>query len=166
MMRHYTYFALVLIISTVFSGCRSTQQDTNLEANRAAVRKYHDIMSNVFNGRLAELDNIMAPDYIYHTMSGKDHQGREALKKAITQMRKPFPDEKEEIMDIVAEGDKVVSRYRSTATYKGKYKDIDATGKKVVTYAVSIFKVVNGKITEEWQFMDPAEVDKQLTARN
>ncbi len=81
-------------------------------------------------------------------------------------MRKPFPDEKEEILDMVAEGDKVVTRYRSTATYQGKYKDIDATGKKVVTYAVSIFKVINGKITEEWQFLDPAEVDKQLGAEN
>ncbi len=80
-MRHCASFTLLLTIYTIFSSCNSTKQDASLEVNRAAVRKYHEMMSNVFNGKLAELDNIMAADYIYHTMNGKDHQGRESLKR-------------------------------------------------------------------------------------
>ena len=55
------------------------------------------------------------------------------------------------IEDIVAEGDKVWIRGKITAT--------DPTGKKVELSAVTIYRIVNGKIVETWSV--PQTVSKE-----
>ena len=53
---------------------------------------------------------------------------------------------------MVSEGDKVVTRYKSTGTQQGTFNGLDATGKKVTIYETSIYRIANGIIAEQWGF--------------
>ena len=66
-----------------------------------------------------------------HFINGIEWKGIEGANNSITSHRKSFPDWKEEIVDMISEGDKVVTRYKSTGTQQGAFNGLDSTGKKV-----------------------------------
>ena len=110
---------------------------------------------------MTELDKILAPDFVCHFINGIEWKGIEGAKNSITSHRKSFPDWKEEIVDMVSEGDKVVTRYKSTGTQQGTFNGLDATGKKVTIYETSIYRIANGKIAEQWGFPDALSLNNQ-----
>ena len=69
----------------------------------------------------------------------------------------------EKVVDIVADGDRVVTRYISTATHEGEFQGIPATGRKIEIAEVSIHRVLNGKIVEQWGFPDGLSHVQQMT---
>jgi predicted ester cyclase len=52
------------------------------------------------------------------------------------------------IEDLIAEGDKVVARWRSRATHQGEYMGIPQTGKEVQFTGISFYRIEEGKIAE------------------
>ena len=66
------------------------------------------------NGQVTELDKILAPEFVCHFITGIEWKGIDGAKNSITSQRKSFPDGKEEMVDMISEGDKVVTRYKST----------------------------------------------------
>ncbi len=119
---------MLLTASAFFYSCSSNKQDINLDANRDVVRKYHEVWSD---GQVTELSKILAPDFVCHFIDGIEWKGIDGANNSITNHRKSFPDWKEEIVDMVSEGDKVVTRYKSKGTQQGKFNGLDSTGKKV-----------------------------------
>ena len=119
-------------------GCNSTNQKTDLDANRDLVKRYHNVWSN---GQIADLDKIMSPDFVCHFINGIEWKGIEGAKSEISVHRKSFPDWNEEIVDIIAEGDKVVTRYKSTGTQQGKFNGMDSTGSKIGIFETSIYRI-------------------------
>jgi predicted ester cyclase len=51
-------------------------------------------------------------------------------------------------------GDRVVARWLGTGTHRGELMGIDPTGKPISVEAISVFRVENGKIAEEWTVWD------------
>ena len=58
------------------------------------------------------------------------------------------------IEDIIAEGDKVVARWRSRATHQGEYMGTPQSGKEVQLTGISFYRIEEGKIAEEWSVED------------
>jgi predicted ester cyclase len=58
------------------------------------------------------------------------------------------------IEDIIAEGDKVVARWRSRATHQGEYMGTTASGKEVQLTGISFYRIEGGKIAQEWSVED------------
>lgn len=73
-----------------------------------------------------------------------------------------FPDEQTVFEDQVAEGDKVVSRMRSTATHQGEFQGMAPTGKQINVTGIWIDRIANGKIVERWGVVDMLAVMQQL----
>ena len=161
-MKKSFYSVLLLTGSIFFYSCSSNNKEVNLDANRDAVKKYHQVWSN---GQVTELDKILAPAFVCHFINGIEWKGIGGAKNEITSHRKSFPDWNEEIVDIISEGDKVVTRYKSTGTQQGTFNGLDSTGKKVTIYETSIYRIANGKIVEQWGFPDALGLDKQLRAK-
>ena len=69
-----------------------------------------------------------------------------------------FPDLHHEIVDLVAEGDKVVVRFNVTDTHKGELQGIPATGKKISFGAMDFITLMDGKIIEGWLSVDMMEL--------
>ena len=159
--RLITAFVALFFITT---SCNAPKSDTaqKLDANRDVVKKYHEVWSK---GNIADLDSILTPDFVCHFITDIEWKGIDGATQSITSHRKSFPDWNEEIVDMISEGDKVVTRYKSTGTQMGAFNGLDPTGKKVTIYETSIYRVSNGKIVEQWGFPDALSLDNQLRAK-
>ena len=159
-----SFFSILLLTASIlFYSCSSNTQQTNLDANRDIIKKYHEVWSN---GEVNELDKILAPDFVCHFIDGIEWKGIEGANSSITSHRKSFPDWNEEIVDMISEGDKVVTRFKSTGTQLGAFNGLDSTGKKVTIYETAIYRIANGKIAEQWGFPDALSLNNQLEAKN
>ena len=103
-------FLSLIIISL---SCTSNSQKIDIDQNIDVVRKYHEIWST---GNVEELDKIIVPNFKSHFIGGFEYQGIDGAKNSVLETKKAFPDWKEEIVDIIAQDDKVVTRYHSTGT--------------------------------------------------
>ena len=158
-----SFFSILLLTASVlFYSCSSNTQQTNLYANRDVVKKYHEVWSN---GQVNELDKILAPDFVCHFIDGIEWKGIEGANSSITSHRKSFPDWNEEIVDMISEGDKVVTRFKSTGTQLGAFNGLDPIGKKVTIYETAIYRIANGKIAEQWGFPDAISLNHQLESK-
>ena len=61
-----------------------------------------------------------------------------------------FPDLLRPVEDIVATDDKVVVRWTSSGTHLGSYFGHPPTGKRLSTSGITIFRIADGKVVEEW----------------
>ena len=150
------------ILTFALWRCTSTSEKADIDKNITAVTKYHEVWSN---GNIEEFDKIVAPNFKSHFIGGFEYKGIEGAKNSVLETKKAFPDWKEEIVDIIAQDDKVVTRYHSTGTQLGNWDGIDSTGNKVDIYEASIYRLEKGKIVEQWGFWDEINLKKQMAAR-
>ncbi len=123
------------------------------------VLEYHKVWNE---GKFENLNEILTSDFVCHYLTSEEWTGIEDAKKAISDWRTLFPDWNEEIVDIIQEKDKVVTRYKATATHTRTYEGIDSTGAKIEIYEVSIYRISNGKIAEQWCFPDDPSIKTQI----
>jgi predicted ester cyclase len=88
----------------------------------------------------------------------------EAAKQEAADFRRGFPDVVSTIEDLIAEGDKVVARWRSRTTHQGEYMGIPPTGKEVEFTGISVYRIEAGKIAESWTVEDELGLMRQIGA--
>jgi len=145
------YILRYLSLIIISFSCTSSSQKADDDRNIKVVREYHEIWSN---GKIEELEKMVAPNFQGHFIGGFEYDGIDVAKNSVLETKKAFPDWKEEIVDIIVQEDKVVTRYHSTGTQLGSWDGIDSTGNKVDIYEASIYRLENGKIVEQWGFWD------------
>lgn len=133
---------------------------TTIEDNKALVRRYDE---EVFARKnLAAIDEFISPDHVDHTLPRGLPAGREGTRQAIHMYVKAFPDLSFTVDDMIAEGDKVVTRYTTHGTHRGPLGPIPPTGRRVAVSSVSIARIADGKIVEEWGLDDQVAMLQQL----
>jgi steroid delta-isomerase-like uncharacterized protein len=75
-----------------------------------------------------------------------------------------FPDARGEIEEVVAEGDRVVVRWKTTATHLGEYAGAPPTGRTVAWSGVNLYRLQGGKVVELWQTADVLGLLQQIGA--
>jgi steroid delta-isomerase-like uncharacterized protein len=128
--------------------------------NKAIIRRLFE--EGLSTGDMALLDEIVAQDFTLHGAPPGLPSGREGLKLLVGMFRSAFPDYRDSIEDLVAEGDKVVVRWTFRGTHTGDFQGIPATGKHVKTTGISIFRVDDGKIKDDWTIIDMVGLLQQL----
>ena len=110
------------------------------EENKALARRE---LEEIFTqGNLDAAEEIYAPSYISHQPAGDDDiRGVEAIKQFAAGMREAFPDLEITIEDQIAEGDKVVTRFRTRGTHQGELWGMPPTGKEVEITNVSVCRI-------------------------
>jgi predicted ester cyclase len=66
------------------------------------------------------------------------------------------------VVDIFGSGDRVASRYVSTVTHKGAFWGIEPTGRRIEIQEISIFRIVDDRIVEQWCMFDDLARLQQL----
>ena len=84
------------------------------------------------------------------------------MKEEFARLHRAYPDLHITIEDLIAEGDKVVSRNSVTGTHRGEYMGIPPTGKSVTYNEIFILRFLNGRIAETWGVVDVFSQLKQL----
>jgi steroid delta-isomerase-like uncharacterized protein len=150
----------LVVLGLVCPGC-APSSTARLEENKALVRRCID---EVDKGNWAILDELLARDYVYHMSGRPEPLTREESEQLVRAVDAAFPDGRMTIEDMIAEGDKVVTRYTSRGTHKGDFMGIPATGKKVVVTGIVISRIAEGKIAEDWEEFDGMGFMQQLGA--
>jgi predicted ester cyclase len=115
-------------------------------------------------GNLAVADELYSPDFVCHFVAGTEWRGPQGIKSAVMSHRTSFPGSNEKVDDIVAEGDRVAIRITSTGTQRGEFAGIAPTGRKVSIEEFHIYRLVGGKIVEQWGMPDIHGLMEQLSA--
>ena len=131
-----------------------------LEQNKQLVSRFFEEVYN--KGNYAFADSVVAADYKSHNRLGFEVLGPEGIKKAARAQRDAFPDQRSEILDLVAEGDKVVVRGRDTGTFTAPFMGIEPSGRRIDITWIDIFRIENGKLKEAWLEIDAGEFKRQL----
>ncbi len=115
--------------------------------NKAIARRY---LEEVWNqGNLDAAREIVAADVVGHVGNHR-FQGIEVLEERVTGGHAAFSDLHFVAEDVIAEGDKVVIRWRQTGTNTGTYMGHPPTHRTLETTGINIFRIVSGKIAEVW----------------
>ena len=133
----------------------------SLEENKAIARQFYKLIET---GDLDLADEVVAEDYVNHNALPGQTSGLAGYKEAISALRASVPDIQYTIDDQIAEGDKVLTRYRATGTHQGEFLGVAASGKTITLRALVLQRVVNGKIQESWLEMDMLGLMQQMGA--
>ena len=129
------------------------------EENKALARSsFEEILNNV---NLAIIDEVFSPNYVLHTPAGPVH-GPEGFKQFVLMYRNAFPDARYTLEEMIAEGDKVVTRWTATGTHLGELMGIPPTGRRGTVTGISIGRYEGGKLVEEWLNFDALGMLQQI----
>jgi len=132
------------------------------EDNIALVHRFFDEL--VQNGNFEAIPTYLATNHIAHDSGSPPIQGHEDWKQGSAAYFSAFPDTQVTFEDEMAVGDKVVVRWTVRATHKGALRNIHATGKQMTWTGITIVRIADGKIAEQWQEADRLGIMHQLGA--
>jgi predicted ester cyclase len=134
------------------------------EENKALIRRYYEQIDKAAREKrdAAVLDEFVAPDYVNHNPPPGFTPDLEGLKQASNHFLAAAPDGYHVVEDMIAEGDRVMTRLSAYGTQTGELFGIPPTGKEVSMTAIAIHRIENGKIVEHWGEADTLELMQQL----
>lgn len=136
---------------------------TDQETNKEAIRRFHDA-ANTRDPELISrtIDELFHPDVLVRTPLPIEATGAEAMREVWARLLRIFPDLHVTIEDLLADGDKVVSRNTVTGTHQGDYMGHPPTGKPVTYSEIFILRFADGRIAETWGVVDVFSQMKQI----
>ena len=136
-------------------GRMGTQEETNKELAR-------QFFQQIWN----EKDEGAIDRFIVENAAGNDPDfgsGRESFRKQWREWQAAFPDLHFEIVDLIAEGDKVLTRWVLTGTHTGgPFLGHTATGRSMRVEGMSLDRIENGMVAEGCDGWDALGMRRQL----
>ena len=125
--------------------------DNTAAANKALLRRFYEDVYVDWN--MAIVDEVVSPRFTsYDWPDGM--AGPQAFRDYYAAMRAAVPDARYEVDDMIAEGDRVVVRWRLLGTHEGEFAGIAPTGRAIVLRGIAIYRVEAGKLMERWVVSD------------
>ncbi|MEU5540091.1 ester cyclase [Streptomyces sp. NPDC020362] len=132
-------------------------------SNRATLDRFHDAVNSGDAEVISKtIDEVFEPDVLFHAPVPMGETGASALKRVWSVLLHAFPDVHVTVEDVVAEGDKVVSRNTVTGTHLGEYRGLAPTGRSVAYNEIFIFRFAGGRVAEIWGVVDVFSQMRQL----
>ena len=132
-MRLLSVFALCFLTGALLMAQGQPTSDGSIQARNKAVAMR--VFDEIFNqGKFQVADEIYATDQDY-----------------VHAEKKAFPDLRISVQEMVAEGDKVAVLWTFQGTHTGSgYEGLPPTGTRVEVRGITIWRIVDGRIVEEW----------------
>ena len=128
------------------------------EHNKAiAKRAFEEILSQ---GRFELATELYAKDFINHGLHS--NASLEEDQAALRGWHAAFPDVVVVPEKLIAENDLVTIYWIAHGTNTGTGNGLRATGKKAELAGITIWRIADGKIKEEWSAFDQLSMMKQL----
>jgi steroid delta-isomerase-like uncharacterized protein len=127
------------------------------EDNKALARRSWEVVDN-----LDILDEVYASDLVWHEPD-QDVHGLEEARQFVTMYKTAFPDLSATVEDVISEGDNAVTRYTIRGTHQGEIEEFGPpTGRQMELQGITIHRIADGKIVEEWERYDNLSLMQQL----
>src|SRR5215207_57288 len=128
--------------------CREERSVSVEDENKALVRRFLEAQ---VNADLDTLDELLAPDFVDHSLQADQEPGREGFMRSVAEEAAIFSNVRANIEDQAAEGDKVISRLTMKRIHdRGEFLGVAPSGMEIMTSGIVIHRVSGGKIVEEW----------------
>jgi steroid delta-isomerase-like uncharacterized protein len=134
--------------------------ENEAEVNKAVVRRFIEEVQNEKNWDT--FDELNADDFVNLSAPPGVPSDREGGKMFLGAFLNAFPDCQVTVDDMIAEGDRVVTKKTFTGTHTAELNGIPPTGKRVSIQYVDILRLRDGKIIEHWLSMDQLNFMQQL----
>ncbi len=116
------------------------------ELNKDVVRKF---LEELDRGNIENVMELFAPNLLWYTPSNSPNpMSREEAHEFLKVVLIAFPKWQHKIEEIIAVGDKVITRAIDYTTHEGEFQGIPATGNKVEFGVIIIYRIDDGKIVE------------------
>jgi steroid delta-isomerase-like uncharacterized protein len=127
-------------------------------------------VEELWNGRRLDVaDQIFSEHCVTHQLrSGVLGEsvapGPQEMKEHVSGWLISFPDLRFNIEQMITERDRVVSQLVMEGTHQGTWMGISPTGKRLQIRMITIHRIANGKIAEDWVLVESLGLFQQLGA--
>jgi steroid delta-isomerase-like uncharacterized protein len=134
------------------------------EENKALVRRYFEEIWD--KGNLDLIKELFTTDFVRHgpTAAEGEVRGQEGFESLVSMYRSALPDLRVSIEDLIAEGDRVVTRWTARGTHQGELMGNAPTGNPATVRGILVDRISGGKIEEEWADYDTLHLMQQIGA--
>ena len=130
--------------------------------NKELVR---DFYRQVFvNWDLTVVEQVIHPQFRSHDWAADSASAPQGFLDFYAGVRSAFPDTRYEVDDLIAEGDRVVVRWRLLGTQQGEFYGIPPTAGSIRLDGIAIYRVANGRLMERWVVYDMHGLIQQIKA--
>jgi len=169
-MKKYLCVVPLVLLFCFTIACQNKAAKAELEKFKAqaAVEEQNKALLNrtweAWNrGDFEAWKQMHADDYAYYSPSNSTKPlSREETIEMGKVFFKGFPDATTSIEELIAAGDKVITRWILRGTHKGEFAGITATGNKVENSGIMITRIENGKIVGDKEDYDILGMMQQL----
>lgn len=127
--------------------------DTITTINKRIVQRlYREVL---VNWNMSMVGEFVAPQFTSHDWPEGSARGPEAFRNYYSNIiLSVVPDGRYEVDDLIAEGDRVVVRWRLVGTHKGNFNGIAPTGRVITLKGIAIYRLEDSKVVERWVLTD------------
>lgn len=129
--------------------------------NEDLVRRFFEEFCNARRSEVA--DEIIGLEYVAHGPQSPPAEGPDGVKARVALYQESV-DGHWDVQEVFSTGDRVVARWIGRGTHQGELMGVEPTGKPIAVDAISVFRVANGKIVEEWTVWDALGLLQQVGA--
>jgi steroid delta-isomerase-like uncharacterized protein len=145
----------------VATGTNAEERRTvSSEQNKTIVRR---LLEEPWKGELRVIDELVDRNYVgYDPSIPEPLRGPDGFKEFVSSYRAAYSDARITVDDQIAEGDKVATRWTGRGRHDGDLMGIAPTGKQVKVSGLTLSRVANGKVIEEYTNWDTFGMMQQL----
>ena len=129
------------------------------EENKDLARRSWEMLVNQQNPDA--IDELYTSNFVWHEPD-QDIQGTEEARQFLSTYLSAFPDMHVSVEDVIAEGDKAVTRWTISGTHQGELMGIAPTNEQIEIKGITIHRIEGDKIAEEWERYDNLGIMQQL----
>lgn len=153
-----TVFALCVMTT----GCQEQVADATVLGQAAKTVMMNNI--EIYNtGNLSMVEAVISPTYVGHYSSMPEPViGRQGFTEWIQANRAGYSDFTVVVNNMVAENNMIAIQWTVTGLNDGKMFDREPTGKRINIKGLTLARIEDGKIAEEWITWDMLDINRQL----
>ena len=127
---------------------------------KSLMRRFVDEFQS--EGDEAVADELLADNFRNHTAPPGMSPDKQGVKAYFAAFRRAVPDLHAQVHDMLADGDKVVTRKTFHGTHTGEFMGLPATGNAISVDVIDIVRVRDGKFVEHWNVLDTLALMRQM----
>jgi predicted ester cyclase len=126
--------------------------DNLAAANKALLRRFYKEV--YVDWDMSLVDVLVSPQFTSHDWPDDSPTGPQGFRQYYAAIRAAVSNARYEVDDLIAEGDKVVVRWRLLGTHTGHFGGIAPSGRAITLKGIAIYRVSDGELMERWVVSD------------
>jgi steroid delta-isomerase-like uncharacterized protein len=124
------------------------------------VRRFYDDLWNRWDDDA--VDQVLGEDFAFRGSLGTETNGRAEWREYRDAIREGSADFHNEVVTLVADGDRAAARLRYTGTHTGRLAGVPATGRRFSYAGAAFFSAHRDRLSTAWVLGDLVALREQL----